>query len=412
MKRHKPRRRAGMALGTVLVLTALVLLTFMTMTNLSMAAMRLSAGGRDKAIALSLAEAGVDHAAAQIKASVDNNYAIYKQYRNTWQVTGAVTSLSDADGQTVGQFKLTVANVPGNANQVDITSTGIAPNGKTRQVRAKVAINGLSLVGGAMLSNGGIKIRGNVTVQTVSGPSGAADIRANGDIVGGGSALIGGDVAAAGTVDKDFPSGQSGAPRIDFPTAADIADMRRKWEAAAKAAGTMTAAEVLAEVRAGRPIMGPKYISGDITLDQDEVLSFTGNGPFYVAGSIDLKSKSRLTNMSDLVVEGAFKQRAGSEYAAVPALLTDPPPTLNSLSTDNQAIELAGHATHDFSVVYALRGGISVTGNTTIRGSLVAGSEIELAIDAGGNYTHNYLNRSLNDAPFVNRTTVTSWIEM
>jgi hypothetical protein len=404
-----------MAMGTVLALISLVMLTFLTMTNLSVSAMRLTANGRDKAISLSLAEAGVDYAVDQIRASAQSNYDNNGDIYNSWTGTGGAMTLNNAAGVPTGTFSVTAANVAGNRNEIDVISTGTTPNQKVRQVRTRIAINGISFDGGAMLSNGAIRISGSVDVQTASGPAGNADVRANGNITTNGNPSVDGAVMAAGTVDPRWPDGISGAPRIDFPNASDIAKMEEDFAARAKAGGTQDVAWVRSEMLAGRSINGPLYVTGDLTLNSGEILRLAGKGPIFFAGNVDLRAQSTLVNgmtgAADVVVGGWFKQRGGSTFAANP-VSGKAPPGLFSMSTSNEAIELNGNSSNDqYGVVYAVKGGITVGGNTEVRGSLVAGSEISM-IDATGNYTHYYYNQSLNDKPFLISPAVKSWIEM
>lgn len=399
------RRKTGMALATVLILISVVVLTFLTLTNLSITALRLTSSGRDKAISLSLAEAGVDDAVNHLETN-----AFY---------AGTVNPISlTVDGASLGDFA--VRTVAVNQNLVDVFSTGRTINGADREVRARVNLSGLSIGDGAMLSNGDVNINGSVLVQTYPLDRHNAHVRANEDVVIDGATSVDGRVAAAGTVsmpygsstDTLYPLGQPNAARIPFPTQATINKWKSQWVADAQA-GT-----IMGGITGSATIVGPAYIDGDITLNSGDVLTITGTGPIYVNGSVTMKGHSTLINSSHLVVSGKFKQVGSTATEDVPEYLADDttsyvPPALISLSNDpDDAIALTGGATNNqYSVIYAVNGGIDVQGNTYVRGSLVAGGKGS-KINASGNYTHDYPNNAVTGVKFANNPTVVSWIEL
>src|SRR5687767_5836014 len=92
----------GMATGAAMALCSLVMVTVLTMANLSITGMRLTQNGRDKAISLSLAEAGVDDGVDQLR--LNNNYL----------GTGTALQLHDADGKLLGTYRTSMVKVNNN----------------------------------------------------------------------------------------------------------------------------------------------------------------------------------------------------------------------------------------------------------------------------------------------------------
>lgn len=402
MRKRRGACEAGMALSTVLALSALVMMTFMILTNLAIGSIRLTINGRDKAISLSMAEAGIDDSVDQLR--LNNSYA------------GTAGLLAVGEGT----FDVNVVTV--NQNLRDVYSTGITSNGKRRNVRARVNLTGLAFGDGAMISNGDIAINGSVLVQTVPSNQRNAHVRANGSVSVVGATSVDGRIAAAGTVsmpygsssDSLYPYGQSGAARIPFPTKAVIKQWKQQWIANAQAGGTIGGIN-----RTSATITGPKYINGDIILTSGDTVTINGTGPIYVNGSVTMRGSSKLINSSHLIVAGTFEQVGATvtdPYDPVyeaDGSLTSTPPALIALSSNiTQAVRLTGTATNNqFSVIYAVNGGIDVQGNVNVRGSLVAGGK-GATITASGNYTHDYPKNAATSVRFANLPAVTSWIEM
>jgi len=399
-----------MALATVLGLTTMILLTFATLANLSIAALRFTSGGRDKAIALSLAEAGIDQAVEAIGDAALKG----TNYKGT---NGPVA----LDG---GTFSVKVTDV--SENLKDVYSDGLPTNGKSRRVRARVNLSGLSVGNGAMISNGNVEVYGSVVVQAVDKNNSVlpeariADVRANGQITGNGSAVVDGRVAAAGSVNIGSVTAtagtKSGAPRIAFPTPTKINAWTEQWVGDAKKTGNVVASGLSLKNGDTTTITGPACINGEIKMTGG-TLTFAGDGPIYVNGNVTMSGNSRLVNGSNLVVAGTFKQTGNTldstpAYEAAPSP-TQAPPGLIVLSDDqNSAVMLTGGATNNqYSLIYAVNGGISVEGNTKVNGSLVAGGK-NAKLTSQGNYTHSYPKDSVNLSRFAVAPEVQSWIEM
>ena len=283
-----------------------------------------------------------------------------------------------------------------------------------------------------MISNGDVEINGSVTVQTEPIGNKNAHIRANGNInVSGGAASVDGRVAAAGTVtmsngvssDALFPTGQSGAARIAFPSEATVRAWKNEWTTAARAGSVVNATDIFAGGKKNATITGPAYINGSLDMSGGETLTITGAGPIYITGDVTMRGNSTMVNTSHVIVGGTFRQvgttladgSPGGEnpkYEANPAT-GETSPALISLSKHlTEAITLTGNATNNqFSVIYAVHGGITVHGTVEVRGSLVAGGE-GADIIATGNYTHSYPDGAVTGSPFARAPIVTSWIEL
>ncbi len=392
-RRHQKgagRPPAGMALSTVLVLIALVSLTFLTLANLSTAAVRLTSEGRDRVISLSLAEAGIDDAVDRIRA--DNAYP---------GTSSPITLYEDAsDTKPLGTFAVQVTPVSG-SQDLDVYSTGTTTNGKRCQVRARVKISDFTFDDGAMLSNGDISVSGVSTVETSPLYGGNAHVRANGNITFAGAAHVDGRVAAVGTVslapgsstDRLYPSGQPGAARVAFPARPDTDGWKARWIADAKQGATYGA--ITGTPSGGMTITGPAYVDGDIQMDSGHTLEITGSGPVYVNGNLLMQGGSTLRNRSTLIVRGRFEQSASSGspvYEADPSLAPTPPALIALTSDPARAIRLTPSGTDNlYALIYAVNGGIEIApqGIVAVRGALVAGGKGAL-ITVSGNYRHVY----------------------
>lgn len=397
-----------MATGSILALCTLILLTAMTMTNLSITAMRLTQNGRDKAISLSLAEAGIDDGVDRLRLN------------NAYTGTGSAIELRDSSNALLGSYSTTTVGI--NPNLVDVYSTGTTVNEKPRQVRARVAISGLAIGDGAMISNGSITVDGSVDIRTDPIDRRNAHVRANGNVTfTGGAASVDGRIAAAGTVtmasgistDTLFPTGQSGAARIPFPSRQTKNAWKSQWIAEAQAGGSIPG------FNGTRTITAPIFVNGNISLSAGETLTINGTGTVYVKGSITMRGSSKLINTVKLVVEDKFDQRGLSA-----ALIDNPvyeadgtwsfiPPTLMALSEDfDDAISLTGNASNNqYSMIYAVNGGIDVAGNVSVRGALIAGGR-GATINAHGNYSQLYPDSAVTTSKIGNAPAVISWIEM
>lgn len=396
VRRRAGRRRAGMALFAVLLMLSLVLLTLITLANVAVTGVRLASRGRAGALALSLAEAGVDDTIDRLKTS--NSYA---------GTGGSSVTLSSVDGtDTQGAFAVSVLAV--NANLVDVVSVGTTSDGRRAEVRARVSLSGITFGDNAMLSNGDIDVKGNASVETLPANGGYAHIRANEDITVGGD--VDGQVMATGTASVKAGSSvrgtTSGVPVVPFPSQATIDGWKSDALAEAQAGGT------LGSVNSSMTITGPRFINGDITLSSSDVVTLQGTGPIYVSGNVRLSGKAKIINRTRLVVGGTFDQSGQSSYQTNPQL-GQAAPVLMVFSPDaNQAIKLTGGSSSEQTgVVYAMNGGIHVSGNADFTGALIAGG-VGAQIQATGNFTQHVPENLISATRFGNAPTVTAVAEM
>lgn len=403
-------KNRGMATGAAMALCTLVMLTVMTMANLSITAMRLTQNGRDKAISLSLAEAGIDDAVDRIRLN------------NSYPGTGGAQSLHDADGKLIGTYNTVTVRV--NDNLIDVYSTGTTTNEKPRQVRARAAISGLTIGDGAMISNGDIVVNGSIDLKTDPLGMRNAHIRANGNtLVKGIGAYVDGRVSAVGTVtmndgvstDTLFPKGQAGAARIPFPSKKTVKDWENQWIAQAKAGPTIPG-----PIKTSVTITAPAFIDGNIDLQGSVVVKIEGTGVVYVNGNVTMQGNTKLINSTQLVIKGKFRQQASAllGITETPEYLADgtwsyTPPVMIALSNDpTEAIYLTGSAANNqYSMIYAANGGIYVDGSSEIRGALVAGGE-GAQIYSEGSYIHKYPDKAVMASKIANAPSIISWIEM
>ena len=397
----KNRRRGGLALTAVLLLLTIAMLAIITLANLSITSVRLTARGQNRAIALSLAEAGVDNTVDEIRRS------------RTYTGTGGTSIALDG-----GTFQTTVSSIVGTTNLLDITSVGTTTSGRTCEVRARVNYSGLSVGYGAMISNGDINVNGSVTVQTSPASQHNANLLANGNItIADPATKIDGALVAGGTVSKPasvtYTEVQSGAPPIAFPTPETIADMKAGWLADAHAGGdTILPGGSIKLTKGTTTFTGPQYIKGDIVLSSNATATFSGTSPIYIDGNITMSGKTKITNSVNLIVSGTITQ-SGSSSSGYPTYDTSGTlPSLISLSSDlTNAITLTGNSNSQYAMVYAVNGGITVSGSSNLKGTLVAGG-VGASITSSGNYTHTYPDGSTQNTEFARAPVVTSVIEM
>ncbi len=385
-----------MALFTVLLMLSLVMLSLMTLVNVAITGVRLASGGRARALALSLAEAGVDDTIDRLK--INNAYA---------GTGGSPVTLGSVDGtETQGTFAVRVLAV--NANLVDIVSTGTTTDNRQSEVRARVSLSGTVFGDNAMLSNGDINVTGGARVETLPSNGGYANIRANDDVTVGG--IVDGKVMATGNADVKAGSSvlgiETGVPPVPFPSQ----ETTDGWKSAALTEAR--AGSKIGPVRSSMTITGPCFISGDINLVNDMAVILQGTAPIYVSGNVRLGGQSTLTNRTRLVVAGSFDQGGQSAYIAV-AVAGEIPPVLMVFDPNpSTAINLTGGSDgKQLGVVYAVNGGISISGNAELTGALIAGGA-NAQIAATGDFIQHVPQNLITSARLGNAPVVTALAEM
>jgi Tfp pilus assembly protein PilX len=372
------RNRAGFATVLTLVLVSVAVTAVVIVTDVSLTQMRLATRSLNRQTAVTLAEAGVDDAVDHLR--YDRQYA-----------GGSATLYTDAptNTQRFGDYTTVVTTL--NPQTRKIVSTGTNPNGTTGGVVAIVDLPKKKLGDAAIKATQHVDIGGTATISTLPNLLHNADVQSNGNITMGGSSIADGTLYAAGTVTgPSYQSGQvfapsvSGHQEIPFPSDSELAAMQANLKAAAQA-GTH-----YGNVNNTRIITTPAYISGNLTLNNNEVVTIVGNGVVYVEGDIRLNGQAILHNGGTLAVGGTVVQAGSSTYRVQTNVF--PTPTMVVFNDDNEtpAISLSGGAatTHQ-GVVYAVEGGIKLTGGSIFNGALVAGG-VNGVVNVNGNYEHYY----------------------
>ncbi|HVK03523.1 MAG TPA: hypothetical protein VM490_08615 [Armatimonadaceae bacterium] len=369
------RKRAGFATMTTLFMVVLAVVAVFVIISSSLAQIQLSRRGQNRSTALVLAEAGVDDTLDRLRL-------------NPKYVGGSGTLFEDppTNTATFGTYATTVTELTEETRKVQ--SVGTNPDGSTGEVAAIVRIDMRALGSAAIASNHAVNINGTANILTTPLDAHVANVHSNNNVVMGSNSIVDGYLSAVGTTSGTayFPS-KPGSPEMYFPDSATTTDWRQKWALQAMAGGVINS-----NVNKSATITGPKYINGDITLNNYESVKLTGSGIIYVRGNVRLTGQAILENGVTLIVEGTFEQQGGTVYKVTTGIT--PTPTLavygsNKSDTDDVVSLAGGSLNVHQGIVYAVKGRIKVAGGSTFVGALVAGGKAG-GVAATGNYTHLY----------------------
>jgi Tfp pilus assembly protein PilX len=346
----------------------------------------------EKDQALCIAEAGADYGAEMLKAN--------SSYTGTSKVSYGA-----------GTFSVTVATST-------VKSVGTLPDG----VSATVCVvcsgggsSGMGLPNGAIVANGNVTMSGQGNTYTSPSTLHQASVESNGNITLSGQPSVDGVVSAHGTASM---SGQgtaygglvSGASLIAFPSASQLSTWQTQLITTAKT-GTVLSATSLTK---STTWTSPVYVNGNLSLSGQCTLTITGGGVVYVNGTISLSGQSELINSGILASAGAMSASGqtiytiGSNSNAATALV--------SFASSSSAITISGQGvTNPLGMVYAANGGISLSGQGNVYGSLIAGGTggtgtVSVSGQGGIYYLAN-LNANSTIGP-SSSWSVASWVEM
>ena len=166
---------------------------------------------------------------------------------------------------------------------------------------------GVSFNYGVQIGAGGLEMGNNSTV--------VGNVYSNGSITGSNGATVTGDAFAVGTISDVSVGGQTqtGVTSEDFPIPDDQIN---SWEAEAEAGGTVSS-QIYSGVNNS---LGPKKINGNLTLDNNAVLTVTGT--LWVTGEIKLSNGSIMQLASGYgilsgVVVAGIEGSSGAGYIEV-----------------------------------------------------------------------------------------------
>ncbi len=398
MGSRRRRISSGFVTMTVLLIAVFAFVGAITLLGVSQSQVRASTRSQDRMMGLVLAEAGIDDAVTQFTSNPD--------------FTGNSGTLYEDPGtktKVFGTYQTTVTTIDDLKRK--ITSTGTNPNGTSSQAIAIITIDTRALGSAAIMANGPIDVSGTMYVNsTPTLDLHISHVYANGNVAMGGSSFVDGYLAAAGTVvgTAYYPS-ESGVPPYPYPSAATTNKWRTEWIAAAQAGGTINN-----NVKTSTTITAPKYINGDITLNNSEAVVLTGPGVIYVNGNVNLTAQARLTNGATLVVSGTVTQGGQAVYTMTAGTL--PTPTMvvygTGYSATSDVIQLAGGSVgNQQGIVYAVNGSIKVAGGSTFVGALVAGGAGS-HVSANGGYTHLFPENMASSVVFPTAASVTGITEL
>jgi hypothetical protein len=149
----------------------------------------------------------------------------------------------------------------------------------------------------------------------------------------------------------------------------------------------------------------------NINLSSYDVVTINGPGVVYVNGDVRLVGQSQLINGGTLAVAGTFTQTGGTVYKIIKGIAETP--TMVTFNTNNASpsVTLVGgaDALHQ-GIVYAVSGGIKLTGGSTFVGALVAGGT-DGEVGVNGNYRHVYPEKMSSRIEFPSNPGVKFWGE-
>lgn len=387
------RNERGFISVICLLLVLLAVLIGCAIATQSITQLRQARITADRNTALSIAEAGAEYTIAKIRQSA------------TYSGTGGHIAFGD------GTFNTVVTSSTGGSFK--IVSTGALPNATSRIVEIELTKSGSSTMpGGAIVSNGGAKLTGNSTLKTSPLNQHVAHVYANQDIQSVGNTNVDGGLYAAGTVtttgNTTCLERVNGAPQVQFPTEEEIQAQNDAWKAQAQQGTWMGG--ISSTGNQHLTYASPLYIDGNITLIGNSWITFTGSGTVYVNGNVTLTGNQQLINGGTLVVKGTIQQTGNSKYSATGDLGTCGLVSLSNNAT--QAIQCTGNGdSSPMGLIYAPRGGIKFTGNSSVYGGVVAGSTSSQAVTCVGNGSINYPPALANNELLPKTYSVATWLE-
>lgn len=204
-----------------------------------------------------------------------------------------------------------------------------------------------------------------------------------------------------------------------FPSQAQVDTWTTQWESDIKANSsslvltTIGSIGSLLDTKAGASTLtAPAYIDGDLIVDSGTVLKLAPTDPdpakniVMVTGNV--KNLGEIQNMGvTLYCIGKYSDTPSSTYkvqAPTGAVMTDAlnNAALVSASVGSDAISISSDASMPYGLVYAAKGGITISGNGVVAGALVSGSSVPgegvtIKPTKGGQFTMNYLPDCLNN---------------
>jgi hypothetical protein len=407
MQRSRTDER-GIAMATVaLIAFALLGVSAVTFSRTTGAIDRVS-DDRVWEQSLFVAETGIDTAMDRLNddASFSTGHTI-DQFVDRAAVVALADAVSAADVILTPEGDVVILK-PGDATV--IYAVGYTPGRDAANREVRVLWAGyepgtgwtIGLPDGALVANGSIAMTGTTDTYTITYGMHRADAFTNQSFTGVGTAQVDGWIKAAGSVSLSGGAGAywdaiAGHPTFEVPDAAERMAFQQALLAEATGPGSTT---ISGDVTSSMTITAPAYITGDIRLGSSRTLTIDGSGTVYVAGSITLSAQASVLNGAGvLAAAGTITQTGQTEYNATGDLREV---GLVSFATAQKAITMVGGSeSYDQGVVWAVNGGIDMSGGASFTGALIAtGVGADGIINMSGGAAVNHIPRLVEDTTF------------
>ena len=266
-----------------------------------------------------------------------------------WQVTDGPLEMNEGDPpEALPVFNLNGASVNATIERLvgepaptyEITSIATRPNGSSTRIEAYMYF-GNPIFSMGLASDGDIDIGKDCTVD--------GDIYYEGAFIYGAGFVHNGDEINGG---------------LSFPTVQENNNFADGFKKEAMDGGTWLGNYSIPKgTSPPTPILlGPLYITGDLTVDKDNVIDFQGT--IYVEGSIDVDMESEFTGSGSIIAVGSIGLAKTNDYG------TSGDSIIMSL---NSNIIFKKEVVVD-ALIYAPNGNVSFDKDAVVTGSIIGGN--------------------------------------
>lgn len=268
---------------------------------------------------------------------------------------------------------------------------------------------------GVQIGAGGLVMENNSVIT--------GNVYSNGNITGNGNPVITGDAIAAGTISSPDPvvtgTRTQGAPIIPMPISDDAIEA---WKIAAEAGGIISSP--CPYLPADGSTLGPKKITCDVTIQNDNVVTLTG--PVWITGTLTVKNNAivRLNTAYGANSEAIVTDNPANKTTSSKIIVQDNAQVLGSgtsgsyvlLISQNNSAELGGTEiaiepknNSTAPVYYAPHGLVLLQNNVTLKE--VTAYKIEMKNNAVLTYESGLTNPAFTSGP-TGGFIITSWNEI
>lgn len=419
MKKPKEKKgQKGFIFITAVITMGVLLVLGGAHLTMTLSEQRLTMRNYREVLATNLAEAGVEMAIWELNYG-GADFLSGEGWSGT-DPTMTVTSFSDANGEIMGDFTVTVTN-PISNNPV-IEATGYTPNISSpliQQERVRVGMRLAPFFDFAVFGDEGVEFGSNSGTDSYDsdlGAYGETNVAANGDI--GTNSISNGamDLASNIEINGDAVVGPGGDPNQVIETGSN-----------AEITGTQTALGTEKDLpqmtppsdltnRGSISLGGNNTLTvsqsgqySNITLNSNSTLIINASVTIYVTGTLSLNSNSQLniTNDSDVTFYVGGTIRMDSNTAINN---TSQDPTKLSIYGTDSLTSIDFHSnTALYGAVYARNANVDIASNANIYGSVVANT-VGLASNSFVHYDEALARET--DGPTSSTLEVLNWQKM